>query len=191
MSQTAEHEQGKGNLLIRNARVLDGTDTPVRDGFCILIRDGLILEIAEGIQADGIPQLDVNGACAIPGLIESHMHLMWGPGVMLHHQGKPTEEDWTRTWGRNYKQHLKAYLACGVTTIHDVAAFPFVVHEVRKHYAEGGVGPRFLALGPMISPPKGYANALEACVSSEQEVEAELDKLVALEVGAVKFLFPK
>jgi len=186
MSRTAEHEKGKGNLLIRNARVLDATDAPVRDGLCILIRDGLIQEIAEGIQADGIPQLDVNGAWTIPGLIESHMHLMWGPGVMLHHQGKPTEEDWTRTWGRNYKQHLKAYLACGVTTIHDVAAFPFVVHEVRKHYAEGGVGPRFLALGPMISPPKGYANALEACVSSEQEVEAELDKLVALKVDGVK-----
>jgi imidazolonepropionase-like amidohydrolase len=111
---------------------------------------------------------------------------MWGPGVMLHHPIKPTETNWTRTWGRNYKQHLKAYLACGVTTIHDVAAFPFVIHEVRKHYAEGGVGPRFLALGPMISPPKGYANALEACVTNEQEVEEELDKLVALQADGVK-----
>jgi predicted amidohydrolase YtcJ len=111
---------------------------------------------------------------------------MWGPGVMLHHPTKPTAENWTRTWGRNYKHHLKAYLACGVTTIHDVAAFPFVVREIRKHYAEGGVGPRFLTLGPMIAPPKGYANALEACVTSEQEVEAELDKLVALEVDGVK-----
>jgi imidazolonepropionase-like amidohydrolase len=186
MNQTGEQKQSKGNLLIRNARVIDGTDAPVREGLSILIRDGLIQEIAEDLPANGVAQLDVNGDCVLPGLIESHMHLMWGPGVMLHHQGKPTAENWTQTWGRNYKQHLKAYLACGVTTIHDVAAFPFVVHEVRKHYAQGGVGPRFLTLGPMISPPKGYANALEACVTNEQEVEAELDKLVALKTDGVK-----
>ena len=92
MNQAGEREHSKGNLLIRNARVMDGTDAPVLDGLSILIRDGLIQEIAEDIQADGTPLLDVNGACAIPGLIESHMHLMWGPGVMLHHHGKPTED---------------------------------------------------------------------------------------------------
>ena len=186
MNQTAGHEQSKGNLLIQNARIMDGTDAPARDGLSIIIRDGVIQEIAADIRANGTPRLDANGACIIPGLIESHMHLMWGPGVMLHHPIKPTEENWSQTWGRNYKHHLKAYLACGVTTIHDVAAFPFVIHEVRKHFSEGGVGPRFLALGPMISPPKGYANALEACVTSEQEVEEELDKLVALKADGVK-----
>ncbi len=186
MNETGVAASNKCDLLIRNARVIDGSEAPVREGRSIRIRDGVIQEIGENLEANGAPLLDVGGAFVLPGLIESHMHLMWGPGVMLHHPLKPTEENWTRTWGRNYKQHLKAYLACGVTTIHDVAAFPFVLHEVRKHYAEGGVGPRFLKLGPMVSPPKGYANALEACVTNEQEVEAELDKLVALEVDGVK-----
>jgi imidazolonepropionase-like amidohydrolase len=176
----------RGDLLIQHASVIDGTDAPVRNDVSILIRDGVIHEIAEGLQADGVSELDVKGAYAIPGLIDTHVHLMWGPGVSLHHKEAPTEQNWKQTWGSYFPHYLKAYLACGVTTILDVAAFPFVVHEIRRHLAAGNPGPRYLTLGPMLAPPKGYGDAMAHTVSTPQEVEERLDLLQTLEPLGVK-----
>ncbi len=43
-------------LLISNARLIDGTGSPPREGVSILIRDGRIAEIAAGgINVEGVP----------------------------------------------------------------------------------------------------------------------------------------
>lgn len=57
------------NLLIKNARILDG------DAADILIRNGAIAKIAPEIAAADVATEDAGGSIAIPGLVDAHTHL--------------------------------------------------------------------------------------------------------------------
>lgn len=63
------------DLLIRDARVIDGTTSAPRPGVSILVRDGRIAEIGPALSAPGARILDAGGATVLPGLIDSHVHL--------------------------------------------------------------------------------------------------------------------
>src|SRR5438132_147713 len=58
-------------LVIRNARLVDGTGPPARDGLSILVRDGRIAAIAPDVAADDATLLDVAGATVLPGLMDA------------------------------------------------------------------------------------------------------------------------
>ncbi|OGP50358.1 MAG: hypothetical protein A2Y79_11575 [Deltaproteobacteria bacterium RBG_13_43_22] len=148
------------DLLVQNATMIDGTGNPPQENISILIRQGKIIRIGQDIEAEGIRRLDVKGAFVLPGLIDAHVHLMFGPGAILHYPTVPTKETWRITWGRYFPQYLRAYLACGVTTILDMGAPPFVIHDVRQHLSTGNPGPRYLTVGQFISPTRGYPGVL-------------------------------
>jgi cytosine deaminase len=59
------------DTIVRNARVLQGTQLVVRD---IGISDGRIVALATGLHADA-PAIDAEGMLIVPGLIETHIHL--------------------------------------------------------------------------------------------------------------------
>jgi len=61
-------------LVIRNARLVDGTGAPARDGLSILVRDGRIAAIAPDVAADDAALLDVAGATVLPGLMDAIGH---------------------------------------------------------------------------------------------------------------------
>jgi imidazolonepropionase-like amidohydrolase len=105
------------NLLITNARLFDGAGRPPRESVSILVRDGRIAEIGTALPGHRVATLDVAGATVLPGLIDAHVHLTWGPGDELR-------EESAALWGRFRPQHLRAYLACGVTTVLDAGATP-------------------------------------------------------------------
>ncbi len=168
-------------LLIRNARLIDGTGAAPRAGVSILVRDGVIAEIGDTAAAPAAPSLDVRGATVLPGLIDAHVHLKSGPGSFMR---EPTPEARSRL----HPHHLRAYLACGVTTVLDAAAVPRVVREVRASLAAGNPGPRYLVLGPFLSPPNGYPadpNTSQSVATVEQ-LEAMLDEIQALGAVGVK-----
>ncbi len=171
------------DLLIRNARLIDGTGAAPRENVAILIRDGRIAEVAGDASAEGLPTLDAGGATVLPGLIDAHVHLTWGPGSSL--RGASPDE-----WGRSRSHHLRAYLACGVTTVLDAAATPEAVREIQDWLAAGNPGPRYLTLGPLLRPPGGYPasypEGMWEPVSSAQEVEQRLDLLQSLGAVGVK-----
>ena len=137
------------NLLITNARLIDGTGAPPRAPCSIRIRAGRIAEIERELPAGDDPVLDVAGATVMPGLIDPHVHLQAVPGATF----RGDNED--RLWEARL-QHLRAYLACGVTTVLDAAIAAPVLCEIRRHLDSGGVGPRYLALAPAFYPPDGY-----------------------------------
>jgi len=180
-----------GNLLICNARVIDGTRGPMREGVSILIRNGQIVKIDENISEDGIPLLNVKGAYVLPGLIDSHVHLMWGPGVVIQNSEVTTEQNWKNGWGKYYSLYLKAYLACGVTTILDAGSPSYVVHAIRHYLSENNPGPRYLALGPFIAPPGGYGTRMGHTVSTPHEVEERLNVIQMLNTHGIKISIEK
>lgn len=142
-----------GALLLRNARLVDATDTPPRNTMAVRIRDGRIVAIAQDLASEGEPVLDVGGATVMPGLADSHVHLSFAPGAGLRNDSPEISLALRR-------QHLKAYLAWGVTTLLDPAVLAEVAIETQAYLAAGHPGPRYVHLGPPLSTPGGYLDEL-------------------------------
>jgi imidazolonepropionase-like amidohydrolase len=177
----------KESLLLKNVRLIDVTKAKIQEGVSILILNGRIARIGKNISMQGVPQLDVHGNYVLPGLIDSHVHLMWGPGAYLNRPEILDSKTWESTWGKSISHYLKAYLACGVTTVIDASAPVFVIQKIRKLLDKGKPGPRFLSLGEMFAPPKGYgASAINKPVTTPQEVETKLNAMQSLDVIGIK-----
>ena len=139
------------DLLITDVRVWDGTGAPARDGQSILIRDGLIAALNPSADAlpGPVPVLDGAGALAIPGLIDLHTHLVSNPGGAWR-----TDDEASRL--AQVHQALRAYVACGVTTVLDAGTLPIWAQEVHAWLNAGHTGPEVLDLGVALSPKGGY-----------------------------------
>src|ERR1700733_4184325 len=95
-------------IVIRGARVVDGTGAPARMA-TVVIRGSRIEAVAANAPVP--PQarvIDAAGQTLLPGLFDLHTHLA-ASGVT----GVPGD------WAKN----LKAYLACGVTTVNDFSTY--------------------------------------------------------------------
>ena len=118
-------------LLIRGARLVDGTGAPARGGVSILVRDGRIAAIGPDLSAaPGARVIDATGLTALPGLIDSHVHFVYASGSGYRGDTDATIRELNR-------QHLRAYLACGVTTVLDAGAFVEVVRDIQGWLAAG------------------------------------------------------
>lgn len=157
-------------LSIVDARLWDGTGTPPRGPLTIQVAGGKILAIGEDLSTEGTVVLDAKGATVIPGLIDSHVHLSLDPGAGWR-RDTPEDRDGL------LHAHLRALLACGVTTVLDPAVLP--VEEARIRATSPG--PRYLSLGAPFSPPEGYVTVVIPSfpsVATREEVERQLDASV-------------
>ena len=169
-------------LVIRNARLVDGTGAPARDGLSILVRDGRIAAIAPDVGADDAALLDVAGATVLPGLMDAHVHFVAAPGSAFR-------RDSAETLRRLNRWHLRAYLACGVTTVLDAGIDPAVARDLQADLAAGAPGPRFLTTGPYVRPPNGYGWDGFGAERTPAEVEAKLDLIRSLGAPGIKMVF--
>jgi imidazolonepropionase-like amidohydrolase len=167
-------------LLIRGARVIDGTGAPARESVSILVRDGRIAAIGpDASAAPGADVIDANGLTALPGLIDSHVHFVYASGSGYR---KDSDAE-VRALNR---QHLRAYLACGVTTVLDAGAFTDTVKDIQGWLADGHPGPRYLTTGPYPRPPSGYGHPRFGEEKTPAELEAKLDLIQSLGAVGVK-----
>jgi len=93
-------------LALTNARVIDGTGAPAREGQTILVRDGRIAAVGASASLPvppGAKVMDLAGKSVIPGLVMVHEHLYYpvGPGV----------------YGNLTESFVRLYLAGGVTAM--------------------------------------------------------------------------
>lgn len=93
-------------LALVNARVIDGTGAPAREGQTIIVRDGRIASMGATATVaipPGAWVLDLTGKSIIPGLVMVHEHLFYptGPGV----------------YGNVAESFSRLYLAGGVTSM--------------------------------------------------------------------------
>ncbi len=146
----------RGTLLVRHARLVDGTGAPPRDDTAILIGEGRIVAIGPDAEvaarARGAAELDATGMTVLPGLIDAHVHLQ----EVL---GADVRGDSPEMVARLRRQQLRSYLACGVTTVLDTAIRPDVLAAIRGWLAAGEPGPSFLTLGPPIAARGGYMSS--------------------------------
>jgi imidazolonepropionase-like amidohydrolase len=175
MSFTA-HPALAADLLIRDARLIDGTGSAPRPHMSILIRHGIITEIGPDLSAPAVPALEANGATVLPGLIDAHVHLGVVPGSGQRNDPPDLQR-------KLRQQHLRSYLACGVTTVLDTGISAETAREIQEWLRAGEPGPRFLTLGPGFTTPGGYLSELGGTVSSPAEVETHFNLMES--VGAI------
>ena len=175
----ASHSWG-ADLLVRGGRLIDGVrSAPIFAD--ILIRDGWIHEIGPHLSSDAAQVIDASGATVLPGLIDSHVHLEIVPGSSFR-QDSPDALAGLR------QQHLRAYLACGVTTVLDAGISRKQGAAIREWLAAGNHGPRFLTLGQPLATPSGYHWGASQTVAQISELDHFFELVESSEAVGIKVL---
>jgi imidazolonepropionase-like amidohydrolase len=161
-------------LVVRAGRLWDGTDRPVLPEPVVVIEGDRILEagaagtvrVPIGAEAAG---LNFPSATVLPGLIDTHVHLIWpGDGTPAHrYTREATNARLLLTAVRNAQAALRA----GVTTLRDLGSLGRTVLDLRDAVNEGLVlGPRILAAGPPITITGGHMHYLGGEADTRDDV---------------------
>ncbi|MEE8348185.1 MAG: amidohydrolase family protein [Acidobacteriota bacterium] len=183
------------DVFIQNARLVDGTGA-VREGVGLAISGNRIQAIlAPGDSAVGALTIDAGGRTVMPGLIDTHVHLLaFSDVVDAQTLGQRIES--------TVPDNLSAFLAHGVTTIRSAGDPEDAVLELRRLLEEGAMeGPRLLVVGPVFSAPEGHPSVtvfaenpwlgqqITAEVASLEDVRTAIDRLAGKGVDGIKMVY--
>lgn len=153
LSQPALAQDDLPKTLFTNVNIFDGVNDGLSEGLNVLVEGTKIIKIAEKISADGATVIDGNGGTLIPGLIDSHQHIMYHPTisplVSMHDQTQ---------YQVAYEAIANAnkLLMMGITTIRDLGG-PSI--DLARAIDNGLVdGPRIYSSGAFISATSGHGD---------------------------------
>ena len=152
---------GKGTVVLKAARLIDGTGKPAISNGVVVVTDNMITAVGPASQVKipaGAKVIDLGDATLLPGFIDSHTHVI---GRVL---GDPDGND---AAVRDYDSFgaivgtRNAYnlLMAGFTSIRNVGAPNFDDMALRKAINEGWVpGPRMESAGHAIGITGGHCD---------------------------------
>ena len=151
------------DLVITNARILDGTGLDIDRG-SIVIDDGRIVSVAPGtVTARGARVIDAEGMTVMPGFIDAHRHIMRGD-----------DDAWFR---EQSAPRMREFLEAGFTTLMSGGGPVPGILELERRVAAGElVGPRIITSGR--ADPGDFA--------TPEEARAQVRALAAAGVAIVK-----
>lgn len=134
--------------VFAGGRVFDGTGAAIAEAD-VAVEDGVIAEVGSGL--DGDEHVDVSGSTLLPGLFDTHVHVMFGHLDMWKHLQTPFSY-------RFYDaiRNLDATLRTGITTVRDAGGADLGV----KQAVEEGIvrGPRLQISLTMLSQTGGHGD---------------------------------
>lgn len=150
-------------VVLRHARLIDGTGAPPRPDVDVLVRDGKIVEVGSGVLASPDAHvLDLRGRTLLPGFIDAHVHLGASPPPN-HAQG--VADDLRRTLADRALigvANARRTLWAGFTTVRNVGG-TLADRALRDAIAEGTVpGPRMLVANHAIGITGGHCDDTNA-----------------------------
>lgn len=141
--------------FVQAGRLLANPDTGVvtRDQ-TVEIRDGKVVAIRPGFVSEpGARVIDLREAFVLPGLIDSHVHLLHenGPDDRMNRVTRTSAD-----LALDGVPFARATLAAGFTTVANLGDDNDAIFALRDAIAAGKIpGPRVIAAGNVISPPGG------------------------------------
>jgi imidazolonepropionase-like amidohydrolase len=185
---------GGGKLALVGGMLLTGYEVPPIHHAVVLIEGGKVTAAGPAsevkVPAD-FKVIDTNGRAMLPGLIETHGHL-----IVLGHGAYETWFPWIQAHGGEAMMRkvteiaAKQLLMAGVTTTVDLGAPLKTILSIRDRINKGEVvGTRVLASGPWIS--RGAGGAMQegfggANITSSDEAGKKVDELAAAGVDHIK-----
>jgi imidazolonepropionase-like amidohydrolase len=152
-----------GSLLIRNARLFDGTGSPARPA-AILITGSHIVRVARDDAGLELPKdcqvIDAGGRTVLPGLIDLHTHLTY-----VEEFGQPASVSDESQAGAALRgqERLRYFVESGVTSVRDVASHGMAPFLLKEWVASGRIpGPRVFAAGSLITGVGGHGSEGDA-----------------------------
>jgi imidazolonepropionase-like amidohydrolase len=135
-------------LVLKNARVIDGTGAPPREGCSLVIEGERLLNVGPLRAGDqpvgpGVQTIDLGGRTVIPGLVEAHMHLSYNNVKVIADLDLNCPPEYsTLVSARN----AELALACGYTAARSAGSVHAVDVALKRAINEGLYpGPRLLA----------------------------------------------
>jgi imidazolonepropionase-like amidohydrolase len=140
--------------LIRNGVLIDGTGAePVENG-AVLVEDGKIAAVGpvQSLpQRDGVEEIDAQGGYILPGLIDTHVHVMSEVADLVALMQQPFSFMFYQSI-----QYLARTLECGVTSVRDAGGADA---GVKKAVEEGVIaGPRMQISISVLSTTGGHGD---------------------------------
>ena len=142
--------QTPADLVVSNARIIVGTGEVIDRG-SLVVSDGRIVEVSRGVTAAAAEaQIDASGLTILPGLIDTHRHVL----INLSTLSADSDQALERWMQAELAPALLAYLQSGITTVMSVGDFVPAIFEVRRKLESGELqGPRLLLTGPIFTAP--------------------------------------
>ena len=157
-------------MILRGARVFDGTGRPARPGLAVVVEDGRIADLmADGAVggAGDTRTVDLTGCTLLPGLIDLHVHLGFG-----NRGGRETDAATALRAARN----VRVTQAAGITTLRDVGAPNGVAIATRDAVQRGDIpGSRVIPCGQIICMTGGHGSEAPAPPGMAREADGPDD----------------
>ena len=153
--------KGSGTVVIKAARVIDGTGSAAIDNGVVVILDDKIMAVGPASSVNiptGAKVIDLGDATLLPGFIDAHTHII---GRVL---GDPEGDsaglkDYNSFGAILATRNADRTLQAGFTTIRNLGAGNFDDIALRKAINEGWVaGPRMIAAGHAIGITGGHCD---------------------------------
>lgn len=171
-------------------RLIDGYGGPPLADSVILVEDGKITEVGsvDTLEVpDGYRVVSTEGMDVLPGLWESHAHLMLvGHADYVH---------WQSEYGDRYGSEIMPaaavqLLLAGVTSARDLGAPLDVSIEIREAIASGEIpGPRLFVSGPFLQHEiEDWQAHYRWAVEGEADARAKVDRLADAGVDMIKLV---
>ena len=159
--------------LLRPARVFDGRGQ-VLPGHGVLVEGGRIVQLAPAGEFDGFAGRIVessgegNGLSLLPGLIDCHVHLLYGGEP---NPGKAVEAMGEGEIAVRGLEHAVNTLRGGITSVRDCGGKDYLEFAVRDACNAGRFdGPTIMASGRMICMTGGHGNRFGRVADGVDEV---------------------
>lgn len=159
---TPQPPEGQGVVVLKAARLIDGTGAPAINNAIVIVTDNKITAVGDARSVrvpSGAKVIDLGNATLLPGFIDAHTHLI---GRVL---GDPDGEnaavrDYSAFGAILGVNHARETLMAGFTSVRNVGASgPFNDVALRKAIDEGWVpGPRMQTAGHSLGITGGHCD---------------------------------
>ncbi|HLJ61929.1 MAG TPA: amidohydrolase family protein [bacterium] len=156
-------------MILRGATVFDGTGRRPEPR-TVVVEGDRIADVMAGGPRDGagdVRTIDLGGCTLLPGLIDLHVHLGWGPRAFA-----PTVAAIALRAARN----LRAAQAVGITTVRDVGTQGGIAAAARDAVVRGDIpGSRVVPCGQILCMTGGHGSEPPALPGMAREVDGPDD----------------